>query len=251
MNAPHWFAALWIVLAAGVPAAADDPAAHLSATDYLDHGHPRVQQAIAEATRGATTPREKAVAIHDYVRDRVAFGFNKPFYAMRASEVLAAGRGFCNNQSTVFAAMLRGAGVPARHRFYALSAQVLDGILDPGTPYVDHAVVEVHLDDRWVPVDSYIVDRPLAEAVRPQLTSGLRLGVRADGSTAWDGATPSFSQFHPEFVAREFGVFEDVDAFYARAERPTNRLGVAGRLLFRLVIGRANDRIETLRTGAP
>jgi len=148
MNAQRWLAAVLVLLIAGPPISANEPAVHLAATDYLDYDHPRGQAAIAEAAGDATTRRSVAIAIHDYVRDRIEFGFSKPFYAMRASEVLAAGRGFCNNQSTVFAAMLRGAGIPARHRFFSLSAQVLVGIIDPGTAYVDHAVVEVYLDER-------------------------------------------------------------------------------------------------------
>lgn len=221
----------------------------LKETSYLNYSAPNVQQAIAEATEGAETQHEKAIAIHDYVRDQILFGFNRSFYNMSASEVLEAGKGFCNNQATLFAAMLRGAGIPARHRFFSLSAQVLNGIVNPGTDYVDHAVIEVYLSERWVSVDSYIVDSKYALAVQPKLSVDMGFGMRANASLSWDGQTQSYSQFDPSFVEREFGVFEDVGEFYRRAENPNNTLGFFEKLIFTLAVRSVNARIEDIRYG--
>ncbi|GEM_PF-664163 len=221
---------------------------HLSETSYLNFSHPTVQIAITDATRNASSPKEKAIAIHDYVRDEIVFGFSSDFYDMSASDVLAEGRGFCNNQSTVFAAMLRGAGIPARHRFYSLSAQVLEGIINPGTEYVDHAVVEAFIEDNWVPVDSYIVDSQHARAVQPLLESGLGMGMRADASLKWDGLSASFSQFHPDYIEKDFGIYEDVGEFYDRVEDANNRFGTVQKLMFPLAISSANDRVAQLRS---
>ena len=224
------------------------PNDYLAETNYLNYSHPKIQQAILNATQNAITDREKAIAIHDFVRERILFGFSKPFYAMRASEVLEAGKGFCNNQSTIFTAMLRGAKIPARHRFFSLSAKILDGIIDPGTSYVDHAIVEVFLGGKWIPVDSYIVDSAYAKSVQAKLKSAMGLGMRSNASLEWDGINPSYSQFHPDFIEKTFGVYEDVGDFYDQADNPNNKFGLIERLLFPLSINSANKKIQALRS---
>ena len=44
--------------------------------------------------------------------------------------------------------------ISTRIRMMDLSAQVLQGLFDPGTAYVDHAITEVFLAGRWIKVDS-------------------------------------------------------------------------------------------------
>ncbi len=220
---------------------------NLSETEYLDFSHPSIQNLLENITKDLTDNKDKAIAIHNYVRDEIIFGFSRQFYDMKASEVLEAGKGFCNNQSTLFAAMLRGVGIPARHRFYSLSASVLSGIINPGTTYVDHAVVEVYLDNKWIAVDSYIVDSDHAEAVQAKLISGMGLGMRANASLNWDGMSSSFSQFHPEYVEKEFGIFDDVGHFYDQEKAANNRFGMIEKVMFPFAIGSANQRIAAIR----
>ena len=74
----------------------------LKPTRYLDYEHKSMKAAIAEACAGATTDREKAIGIFNFVRDRVRFGWDGRFYDMRASEVLKSGIGYCNTKSTLF-----------------------------------------------------------------------------------------------------------------------------------------------------
>ena len=227
--------------------AKEDPQMYLKETNYLNFSHSSIQKVLSDITNDSMTQKELAIAIHNFVRDEIIFGFSRPFYDMSASDVLAAKKGFCNNQSTLFAALLRGAGIPARHRFYSLSASVLSGIINPGTRYVDHAVVEVYLNDRWIPVDSYIVDSKHARAVQGQLTNQLGLGMRANASLSWDGETPSFSQFHPDFIEKEFGIFTDVGEFYATEDAPNNHFGMIEKLMFPLAIKSANERVNAIR----
>lgn len=219
----------------------------LSETEYLDFSHPEIQDILSNIIRDNNNDKDRAIAIHNYVRDNIIFGFSREFYDMKASDVLKAGKGFCNNQSTLFAAMLRGAGIPARHRFYSLSSSVLNGIINPGTKYVDHAVVEVYLNDNWVAVDSYIVDSVHAKAVQPQLIAGLGMGMRSNASLTWDGKSSSFSQFHPKYVEKEFGVFDDVGQFYDMESEPNNRFGFLEKIMFPLAVGSANKKVASIR----
>jgi transglutaminase-like putative cysteine protease len=226
----------------------------LAPTRYLDFEHKAVRAAIVEASDGATTDKERAVGIFNFVRDRVRFGWDGRFYDMRASEVLNAGIGYCNTKSTLFCAMLRGAGIPARQHFVDISARILDGLLAPGTPFVDHSFVEVDLNGRTHAVDAYIVDRSLFDAARARLVSekrSLGYGVHRDGACDWDGETDAFSQFvrtgaDPAPTTRDYGVYADVGDFYRRGSR-WNRLNVALRLGIPLFIPGPNARAQALR----
>ena len=122
--------------------------------------HPTVREKSMALTRGLTTPRERAVAIFEFVRDGIAFGWTSDFYDQRPEDVLAARVGYCNTKSTIFIALLKVAGIEARPVYVDISSEVLHGFDVPG-PFVDHSYTEVFLEGRWLAVDAYVVDRPL------------------------------------------------------------------------------------------
>ena len=86
---------------------------------------------------------------HDHIRSlpfRCVAGFDH----VPAAAVLKAGRGDCHTKGTLFVAMLRSVGVPARLRFVTLSSAFLKGIIDVSHSTVTHAIGEVFLEWRWV-----------------------------------------------------------------------------------------------------
>lgn len=233
----------------------DDPASWLAPGPLVDSDHPAVLGLARSIVAGAPDDRAAAVRIHDHVRDAIAFGFPQDFYELRASEVLEGGIGFCNNKSTLFAALCRAAGIPARLRFVQLSACVLHGLIAPPGQHVDHSWVEVWIEGRWIATDSYVVDRALhAEARRHLAREGRRsgFGVHAAGSTAWDGRSSAFVQAVPELLDEpdwDRGIHADVVAFY-RDVRPTHDHKTWPAALFaRMAFSGANARIAAIREG--
>ncbi|MEM7404269.1 MAG: transglutaminase-like domain-containing protein, partial [Pseudomonadota bacterium] len=196
----------------------------------------------------------KAIRIHDYVRDEIAFGWTDSFYRMSAIDVLKAKVGYCNTKGTLFIALLRAAGIPARQRFVAIPSDVLSGLVDPGTPKVDHSYSEVWLDDRWVRVDSYIVDRPLFIQAQKALAASGRsvgFGIRLGGLTDWNGIDDSFLQFardDNDTDTEHYGVFLDVEDYYQQVDG-WNELSGLRSLLIPLFIGQATSQVESLRVG--
>jgi hypothetical protein len=233
----------------------------VGATRYLDLGAPPLRRVVDRVVAGLATDRDRAVVLHDWVRDRIPFGFAAGFWDQRASTVLRVGRGYCNTKSTLFTALLRIAGIPARQVFVDIDAAVLHGLVDPGTPFVDHSYVEVWIEGAWRATDSYIVDKPLFQAARQRAgTEGRRFGygVHATGTCDWDGLSPAFSQYNlnqaggidaAPLGTRVWGVFEDVGAFYDQAEGTWSRLNGLARAGFGLLAGGANGRAEDLRRG--
>ena len=211
----------------------------------------------AQLVRGHNTARERAVAIHDYVRDTVRFGFTPHFYAMSATEVLSAGVGYSNTKATLFIALLRAAGIEARQQFVDVNAAVLHGMFDLRTPFIDHSYTEVLLDGVWVPTDSYVVDRALFRAAQAALRAeGRRLGygVHVEGRYDWDGRKPAFAQFpsdEPRLSRHRWGVFPDVAAFYESTPAAWNRLTDILRVTFPLAALTGNRAADALRAHGP
>jgi transglutaminase-like putative cysteine protease len=95
----------------------DSPtAASLASTDLIDSAHPSVVAFARESAIGRDD-RERAVALHDAVRDDFRYD---PYHidlspsGMRASGVLRRGAGWCVPKAALLAAACRAVGIPAR-----------------------------------------------------------------------------------------------------------------------------------------
>lgn len=228
--------------------ARDSPRARPGSRDEDD---PWVRTAALELTAGLHDDRARAVALHDYVRDRIAFGWDRRFDDTTAAEVLEARVGFCNSKATLFVALLRAVGLEARVQVVDLHRDLLLGLIRPPQRYVDHAYTEVRLDGRWLGTDSYVVDRPVhAAAVARCRGEGRAMGygVHVAGTTTWDGTRDAFSQHvtapeTPTLIGRRYGAFDTQAAF--RAMRP--RRGVIQRFVLARLTARATHRVRALR----
>ena len=213
---------------------------------------PQLAGAVARAVpdvRGLADPVARTRVLHDRVRDEIPFGWSSRFYAETPEETDAARVGFCITKSALLVRDLRANGIAARMVFAEIDVGILRGLIDPGTPWLDHAFVEADLPGGAVAFDSHIVDLPLFNAAQARLRrEGLAFGygVHGEGSAQFDG----FSQFVPGAVrGRIWGAYESVAEFQAGAPRVWNQVPWIMRLGFGLLAGSANDRIVALRRG--
>ena len=58
-----------------------------------------VQEVVSQIVAKVSTEREKAIELHDYVRENVKFGFNKYFDATPPDYTLSCHHGHCNPKS--------------------------------------------------------------------------------------------------------------------------------------------------------
>jgi hypothetical protein len=231
--------------------------ANLKSTALIEANHPRIVALAKEIARDAGNERVAAMRIHDWVRDQIAFGIPPAFYETSATESLDVKVGYCNTKVTLFNALLRARMIPTRIRVVDLSAQVLAGLFDPGTPYVDHALTEVFLDGSWIKVDSYVVDKPLVMAAARKLALTARkagFGIHTDGNPEWDGRNHNFIQFMdndaiPNYVLKDHGVFVDVADFYQKSDTTRNRKTLLSGLGVRFGSASINQRIQRIRAG--
>jgi transglutaminase-like putative cysteine protease len=127
---------------------------------FVDSDHPDVVAFAEKATAGATTDREKAVALFYAVRD----GIRYDPYSMcadpdtyRASTVLRSGVSYCIPKSVLLAAAARAVGIPARLGYADvrnhLNSEKLRQRMGSDL-FIWHGYTELLIDGRWVKVSS-------------------------------------------------------------------------------------------------
>lgn len=218
-------------------------------TPQLDLSHPDIQITALNLTHRLPGARERALAIHEFVR-RVPFGAFSDVSHVRASDVLHANRGDCHSKGVLFVALCRAARVPARLNFLRIAPRYLNGILEESPRSLAHAVGQVLIAGRWVSTDGYVVDPVLFARAwqllrRGQSDSGW--GIVADTKESWDGTTDCLQQFAPEDVMHDYGPFDDAAAFYAELSSDQGAPSWVTRLAYALTAQLVNRRAAKLR----
>ncbi len=220
-----------------------------------DAEHDVVKQKADELTAGADGERSKIQKIFEYVRDGILFGYPVKGDLVRASETIQSGLGQCNTKSTLFLALCKAVGIPARIHFSAIRKEIQRGLFK-GPAYrampekISHSWIEVLLEGRWRRIDSYINDIAFYRAAKKELE---RLNWKTGFSVSCESGEPSaelnlddekFVQMGA--VVDDHGVWDEPMDYYGSA-RYQNRPGFIRLFFYRLLIGVANKRVRKLR----
>jgi transglutaminase-like putative cysteine protease len=203
--------------------------------------------------------REKAVRLHNYVRDNIKFGFTKYFDAVSPDYILACGIGHCNQKSALMVALFRTAGLESHQHFIAMRKDILKGSV-PGHQYwiipaeVSHSYVEVKVEGAWSEIDSHIVDTPLLKGAQSRLTQENQkfgYGTFLGATNQWDGQGRAFSQYHSDLLVEDHGRVENLEAYFRSKKYRARILGLSFNTLFPLM-GRfgapaVNSQFEKVR----
>jgi transglutaminase-like putative cysteine protease len=123
---------------------------------YVDSDHPAVISFARRVAGTATTPHDIAIKLYYAVRDEFLYDpyhFDTSIDGLKASHVIAAGRGFCVPKAALLAAAARVLGVPSRLGFadvrnHLTSKRLYDMM---GTDlFVFHGYTDLWLDGQWV-----------------------------------------------------------------------------------------------------
>lgn len=225
----------------------------LRASPQLDITSTKLRTRMMALTQLLPTPREKAVAIHDFVKS-LPFGCVADYSQLKASDVLKLGHGDCFTKGMLMVALLRCAGIPARLRFVSLPVHFLRGIIDAEESTIMHAMTEVLLDDRWIVTDSYVPDEALQRAACARLAHenrALGYGVHIKGSMYWTGKQDASAQCcdkDPSSLPTvDWDVADDPMSFYADPSHSELRRNFAARLKWRLAAPIVNKRVAAIR----
>jgi Transglutaminase-like superfamily len=238
------------------PSKADSRTRWLRATGQLDIKSTKLRTRMMAITQLLPTEREKAVALHDFVKS-LPFGCVADYSQLKASDMLKLGAGDCFTKGLLFVALLRAAGIPARLRFVSLPVHFLRGIIDAEEATIMHAMAEVYLGERWLVTDSYVPDLALQTAACARLAHEQRTmgyGVHVKGAMYWSGQADASAQCHEKdgesLPTVDWGVADDPVSFYADPSHSELRRNFATRLKWRLAAPVVNKRVATLRASA-
>ena len=222
-----------------------------------DFENPKVATKAAELTLGKHTPLEKIESIFYFVRDGIRFGFSPKWNEVKASEVIDYGLGYCNTKATLFLALSKASGVPARVHYGLIDIRIMQGILPsfsfPFMPKTGgHSWIEVQLEGRWRRIDSYINDKAFYERALTRLkASGRPFGysvsfVEGKSSCEFNFGEKGF--VHMGAVVEDHGVWEDpADYFASDKYRPFNAIQTMGYPFLAML---ANRNVEGIRASA-
>lgn len=218
-----------------------------------------VRDVIAQVVLGTATQRENAIALHDYVREEIKFGFNKYFDASPPDYTLACGYGHCNPKSRLMVALFRAMGLDAFQHFVVISKEILKGTI-PSNRYwmigaeVSHSYVEINIEGTWCKIDSFIVDTALLKGARAKLAqegSSLGYGVRLNSVNVWDGTSNAFSQFDQSMMVEDHGRIDDLDAYFRSKKYRNVAFGMSFNRLFKFMgeagVAPMNTNIDSIR----
>ena len=136
-----------------------DPAvdpAYLAATPFIDSDNADVRALAREAAGGETDPKAKAIRLYYAVRDRFLYdpyAIEMSLPGMRASGVIARGKGFCVNKALLLCAVARAEKIPARLGLADvknhLATERLLKMMGTDIFYY-HGYAELFLNGKWV-----------------------------------------------------------------------------------------------------
>jgi transglutaminase-like putative cysteine protease len=188
---------------------------YLSPAEYVDSDHPAIKACVAKTIAPGMPDVEQARRLYLAAREiryDPDLDYTDP-EIFRASSVLRRGAGYCVGKASLYAALCRAAGLPARVAFADVTNHLSSEKLREkmGTNYFAwHGFTEVLLGDRWVKAS-------------PTFNSTLcdRFGVPAldfDGNAdallqAYDGAGRTFMRYEVLH-----GAFHDVPVKFLIAE---------------------------------
>ncbi|MBW2316941.1 MAG: transglutaminase family protein [Deltaproteobacteria bacterium] len=128
----------------------------LSPTPFLDFDRDDVARFAREHAGSRGSPLERAVRLYYAVRDGIRYdpyGAGVSVEGIRASNTLAAGRGWCVSKSVLLGAACRAEGIPARLGFADvrnhLSTENMRAIMKTDVFYW-HGYTSIELEGRWV-----------------------------------------------------------------------------------------------------
>jgi hypothetical protein len=189
--------------------------------------------AVVAGTRRMVKPtREVAVALHDYCRDQVLYGFTDRFDLASTEHTLERRIGHGTVKAGLMVQMLRHAGF-ADANLVAVpipSAMLLDPTkggsgtilhrhLTFPSQTIQHCFTQVTVENVLCRFDSYVVDRPMFQQAQTRLAAAAAVaamgttttdggertrhrhgpkvgyGIHRDGTCEWDGQSDAFCQY--------------------------------------------------------
>jgi transglutaminase-like putative cysteine protease len=228
---------------------------YLRPTPLLDYHAASIEALIDERGWAALPESERIGAIYDFVRDEIAFGYNRTD-DLPASAVLADGFGQCDTKAILLMALLRATGIPCRLHGAVVEKRLQRGVA-PAVAYrlwradIRHSWVEVRHEGSWLGLDGVVLDGAYLDGVRAKLGESARGAFVGYAVGTYDIADPpvewrgTHTAIQTAAFARELGTYDDPDGFYRACG--SNFTGLRGWIFRHVLRQRMNRKVAAIR----
>lgn len=165
----------------------------MDSSELVDLHDTKLRLKAQSLTQLCRTERDKVLTIYTAVK-RIPFAKPVKLRLRTSHEVLRARRADAEDKATLFVALLRAAGFPARLCYIELHGAVLRG-LTTAIASAGRPVVQVWFDDQWRSTDTYIFDAHYVSAARARLRDlkwEWGYGLHRHGDIVWNGRDDAF-----------------------------------------------------------
>ena len=221
----------------------------------VDYENKLVVDTAKRITQGAETREEKLERVFLYVRDEIKFGFHEEVDYLTASEIINRGMGQCNNKTTVFLALCKVVGIPAKIHFSTIDKRIQQGLFR-GIVYwmmpkeITHSWIDVELDGRVLKLDAFVNDKSYYSQAKgmlekENLDTGYSISCsKGKSSIEFDINNENFVQMGA--VKSDHGVCDEPLDYY-KTDKYMNKLNFIKMFLYKMSIRTVNDRIKKIR----
>jgi len=219
-----------------------------------DHDHPSIRMKVEELTANKINLLERIESFFYFVRDEIPFGFPPKWDKVKASETLQYKRGYCNTKATLLLAFCKAADIPARIHTGLIDIEIMRGVFPSfAFPFLPssggHSWMEIEIENKWKPIDSYINDKPLYEGALKKLqesgkTTGFSIShAQGESSCEFNFAETGF--VHMGAVLEDHGTWEDYSEYMSSDKYSSmNRIQL---MAYPLIAVISNRKLERLR----
>ena len=211
-----------------------------------------------------TDERERARAIHDFIREHILFGYCLQYDNTPSHYTLKRRLGHGTAQTRLFITLLHAADIEAHAHFVIMRKDFLNQLL-PSQLYervpdlISHAYTEVKVKNVWCRLDSYVMDDQLIKFAKNRLIqssweSGYGVHVRA--TNFWDGKSDAFCQLmDPDHPIEDHGRQDSINSYLRSPRYPHRFFGISFSRWFQLGfpsqmpqwMRETNERIDRIR----
>lgn len=223
--------------------------------NLVDYDNSIVKNKALILTKYYKTEKEKIAALFYYVRDDIKFQFPDEGDFVPASLTIKHGYGQCNNKTILYLALCRALGINAHTHFSLIDKSIQRGLFK-GFLYwiipqkISHCWLEVKLNDKWFPIDSYINDTEYYLAAKKKLTEkGWDTGYSVASSKNESSIELNFDkeQFvQMDAVTDDQGTYNDPVDYY-KSSKYKNRPNALKLLIYKILINSVNNRVKKMR----
>lgn len=223
---------------------------------YLaDYEHPLVKQKAMEISGDQPDRKKQIGKIFYYVRDEILFGFPPAGDLTKASETISLKLGQCNTKSTLFLALCKAAGIPARIHFSLIDKKIQKGLFSGFAflmlpEFLSHSWIEVQIDKHWMKIDSFINDLEFYSSGKAALREkGWDTGYSISCSKNASSASLNLEQeefVQMDAVVADHGVWDDPIEYY-NTEFYKNRPNAVKLFLYAIIAPGINRKVAKMR----